>query len=285
MNGDYTASGIDYQREVFLFLILKYLYEKSLIDAEMEVFIKTYEGISNVDFSITVKEKERTTKFYYEAKEGRDIARKNILKKVVKKLHKFHFMDSLNRYIIIHSIIPQKELKEFSNKPFKWTKENVCRKNKLCNSNICEFPSLVSPLFLPRNIVGEILEGDWISDIELRSMHIVKTIVNNFGGSSNKNTLWRRAESIYKALNDCIKTLTRRTVEVMRNPSVKKPQRVKISLNRLIYFENSFTDDFKTTDNFNDEQKYPRQIGEEPKDIAFRKFCDLFNLKLSIPKY
>jgi len=63
MNGIYTASGIDYQREIFLFIMLKYLLEKILIDAEMEVFIENNEEIKiNIDFLISKKENQKEEK-------------------------------------------------------------------------------------------------------------------------------------------------------------------------------------------------------------------------------
>lgn len=165
MNGLYTGSGIDYQRETFLFLILKYLQERSLIDAKFEIF--------NVDFSITIKEGETSQVNLYEAKEGKlENLKSKCLKELLNKLHSIYDNNSFNQFFIVYSLRVNKVPKYF--RPF-WIFKNIC-KERACNKT-CRFPSSIKLLFIPRNELGKELGGNFQTDLQLRSIDIIQRIL------------------------------------------------------------------------------------------------------------
>jgi len=288
MNGIYAAEGIDYQREAFLFFILRYLYERVMADAEMEVLISTEGELVNLDFVVRLKEGQRETELYCEVKGGRSAVREKTVTRLLLKLHELHVCDpsSSRRYKIIHSVplnagfrgIPEKR-----EKLRRWISQTVCKRSSLCDAEHCGFPNSVSFLFLPRNAIGMHVRGDHISDLKLRGVAIIRGILNSYDRAEG-DRLWHRAENIYRALEECIENSTMKIAEMMRNSLVRDRGQVGIRLNKLIYAQRSFTDDFMATDDFGDKHKYPRPFDETPRDIAFRKFCELFKLNLSIPK-
>jgi len=294
MNGIFASSGFDYQKEVSLFLILKYLTEQKLINAELEIKIKDRnEEKIEMDLFLSInnkneQEQESELKSLYEIKEGKNIMEKKELVKVLKKIHKIYNQDSAYKFIIVHSCLAKNELLKLTNKTGKWIKENICRDKNICNNSKCTFFNTIGILFLPRNTLGETLSGCNTTDMELRIIEQIKIILTKFQSSSRISH--EEAENIYRSMLNEIKSKISKIASVHRQSlSYKnKPilKNLKIGLNSLIYTKGGFIDYFMKLENFSDNNRYPRSIEESPRDIAFKKFCEMFRLNnLSTPPY
>lgn len=276
MNGIYTASGIDYQREIFLFLVLKYLQEKLLIDAQLEILINKDGKIINIDFLIIKKEGQEKI-YLYEVKEGKDILEKENIVSLLKRFHLIHDEDKEKIFWIISSEIPNKTLRKFEDNPAEWTLKNICNVEK---HKKCLFSNSINYLCLPRNILGVQSGLSNYTDIALRNLDQIENILNQF--YKEKEKLLGKSREVLKSLSELIINLTADMAKKMR--SGQKIEQPKISLNDLLYAKGGFVDIYYSVDDFSNEQKYPRQTGETPRDIAFRKFCESFNLTLPIPE-
>lgn len=59
---------------------------------------------------------------------------------------------------------------------------------------------------------------------------------------------------------------------------------MNISLNELLYETDSFTGKMQTSFYFENKTKDKENEPKSPRYLAFEEFCNLFNLKLEIPK-
>jgi hypothetical protein len=287
MNGIFASSGFDYQKEVSLFLILKYLIEQKLIDAELEIKIKDRnEEKIEMDLFISINKQGNEHKFLYEIKEGRDIRKKKELRKVFRKFHKIYNQDNAYKFILVHSCLAEEELLKLTDKTGKWIKENICRDKNICNNSKCTFLNTIGILFLPRNTLGENLSGYTTTDIELRIIEQIKDVLTRF--QSSERISQEEAEKIYRSILNEIKSKISKIASAYREDLSYKnrliPKNLQIGLNSLIYTKGGFIDYFMKVDKFRDNNRYPRIIGESPRDIAFKKFCETFRLNnLSVP--
>jgi len=219
MNGKFAASGLEYQKETFLFLIFKYLTEKTLRDAKYEFEI---DGIE-VDFSICIerekvildknlyKKQKVLYEIIYEVKEGDNIYNGTTLMKSLEKFYRVYeyFIKnndnvSNKKFCLVHSSLPEKKLRDLwdlNNNPMKrkkWFKKNVCP----YSSENCLFADKVELLFLPRNLLGsEFLNSSYnYNDITLRTVEQIKNILKSFVITGKMN-IYEEAINIYLDLD------------------------------------------------------------------------------------
>ena len=274
MNGIFAASGLDYQTDVFLFLVLKELMEQKLIDAEMEVVVKDQNKQKiEIDLFISKIEKSKEQKFLYEVKEGDGVLRKGELVKVFKKFHRIYDKDNNYQFVLIHSVLAKESLKELLDKPDEWVQKNVCQDRTVCcDPDNCLFPNTINNiLFLPRNILGEKLSKSNKTDIELRIIDQIESILSKFHNKRSK--IPQKAREIYNAMLNEIKNKTQKIAEAYRQGlSQTNILKERIRLNSLLYTRGGFVEIFMETDNYNDKEKYLAYLEKGVKILLLKNF-------------
>jgi len=307
MNGKFAASGLEYQKETFLFLIFKYLTEKTLRDAKYEFEI---DGIE-VDFSICIESEEDgpegisdkkqkvLCEIIYEVKKGDNICNKATLIKSLKKfcrIYEYFIKNNDNvsnkRFCLVHSSLPKNELGNLWNlkdnpmKRKKWFEKNVCP----YGSENCLFADKVELLFLPRNSLGSKLKKIDYTDIALRTIAQIKNILKTIEITKNtdkKANIDEEASDIYLDLMNRIEMEVERISEdrekIQKNTiskNVYNNSNNLIKLNKLVY-------DSKLIDWYHKYkilQSTMKDFEELDREKAFKEFCKEFQMDLQIPQ-
>ena len=176
--------------------------------------------------------------------------------------------------------MPEKDLKQLDkNNAPRWVKEEVCRNYK-CNST-CLFGNVVEASWMPRNQLGSLVQNDssTSTDLRLRTVDTIKGIVSEFI-QNDRGKLWHESEASYETMTKAVNYAICQRAEELRNRHSNGGESFieRKTLGQLI--DAGFIGAYMESNDFNNDKIHPRGFNQSPRDTAFKKFCEMFDLNI-----
>lgn len=265
MAGILPDAGFIYQRKVFIYYFLEFIYKHDLSECQLELTLKRETKLKrsykySIDFSILTNS---GINHYFEVKDRKNLHLADELKPIFINFYETYKRNSNNvRFMLIHS---WDEKNNLSNLYFESTKEETLK--LLINSPDYkeEFTSLTFP-YLMHNRKDQNLD---LTELDLRSIGLIDLILKQVNVKR-----YGYANTIYTALNLFLENQVVNKADELKRilntkiPKIPNKESINLKIDKLLLFENCFID--KLSNNH-------ASRGE-----TFDKFCSYFNIPKKI---